>query len=128
MRQKHEIGSKILREVIDEELNDLIQLSNAIKMIENYINKKNKCIKNLKSTNDQYERLIYGNSATNSSEQKINEREGKSTSKGVFKKLIGRKAISKQKAEKLGTPPQMVEALDTDLIANLESDMEYTQQ
>ena len=45
MRQKHEIGSKILREIIDEELNDLIQLSHGIKHIESFIKQKTKLLK-----------------------------------------------------------------------------------
>ena len=68
MRQKHEIGSKILREIIDEELNDLLQLNNSIKHIEGFIKHKNKISKYHKEIVDQLEKLVYGNSASSSQE------------------------------------------------------------
>jgi len=62
MRQKHELGSKIMREVFEEELNDLQQIMNVIKAIENYIKQKNKVQGYLNTVNQQYEKLIYGGS------------------------------------------------------------------
>ena len=41
-RQKHEIGSKIMREILEEELNDLSQLQSSIKGIEQYFKIRSK--------------------------------------------------------------------------------------
>ena len=115
MRQKHEIGSKILREIIDEELNDLLQLNNSIKHIEGFIKHKNKISKYHKEIVDQLEKLVYGNSASNSQEQKQMENQNKN--KGVFKRMITRKNIN---ASTVDQAANMIESLDTDLISNLE--------
>ena len=42
MKQKQELGAKILREIYDEELTDYLQISNAIKHIDNYLRLKDK--------------------------------------------------------------------------------------
>ena len=57
------MGSKILREVFEEELTDYLQLNQAIKSIDNYLKLKEKSSKMVIELESQYERLIYGNSA-----------------------------------------------------------------
>ena len=47
-KQKHEIGSKILHEIVEEESNDIDQFNQAIKEIEFYLKEKYKIRKNLR--------------------------------------------------------------------------------
>ena len=62
VRQKHEVGSRIIREIFEEDLNDIHQLNNAIKQIEFYQRQKQVTKMSLNDLEMQYEKLVFGNS------------------------------------------------------------------
>lgn len=62
VRQKHEVGSRIIREIFEEDLNDIHQLNNAIKQIEFYQRQKQVTQMSLNDLEMQYEKLVFGNS------------------------------------------------------------------
>ena len=81
-----------MREILEDELNDLNQLLNTIKGIESYIKLKNKTLILLGEANQQFDKMIYGFSAFSSQEEasnNANQTEKLKTQKSLLGRLFG---------------------------------------
>mmetsp|Transcript_39045 Transcript_39045/g.59486 ORF Transcript_39045/g.59486 Transcript_39045/m.59486 type:complete len:81 (+) Transcript_39045:651-893(+) len=65
-RQKLEVGSRVNREVLEHQMNELFHLLSSLKVVDSFLKSKQRVDKNLKSLQSQYSRLMFGNSAMSS--------------------------------------------------------------